>query len=172
MGEVLNNLNIESRKNELESINKLYETFGYSSFDLVERYNISVGFETGYKRLLNIVGNGELDNDIFYADPVGIISNFLFMYFKDRGGNLPEVWSDNNIVYLKTEFGKTCVTFEAEKLITVNHREICNVYCRSFVKGMLSVFEELFPGIKINFFNKSSRRTGEDCVEGFQIVYP
>lgn len=169
---VLNNLDLENRKNELQKIIKLHKAFGKSSFDLVEKYNVSAGFCTGYARIVRMGENNDLNKDKFYNDPVQIISDFLFRYFKERGGNLPEVWTEGNTIYLKTEFDTSCITYEAENLLDVPHREICNVYCRSFVKGMLSVFPELFPGIKINFFNKSSRRDGDDCVEGFQIVYP
>lgn len=168
----LNNLEIKNRIKELKDIIKLYENFGNSSFDLVERYNVSLGFETGYKRIFLLLKNNEFNKATFYENPVKIISEFLYNYFKDRGGNLPQVWRENNVIYLKTEFAKSCPTYEAEKSLPVPHCEICNIYCRSFVKGLLSVFVELFPGVKINFFNKSSRRSGDDCVEGFQIICP
>ena len=65
-------------------------------------------------------------------------------------------------------------TIEAEKLAEQCHEDVCAIYCRTFAKGIVSVLEDFFPEIVINFYNVSSRRDGKDsdCKEAFQVLSP
>jgi hypothetical protein len=170
----IDNLDLANRKNELVNVNTLYNHFGSAAFRAIEKQYTGSGYQTGVERLTRLIKNKLFSRSEFSRDPIKGIEEFLHGYFKDRGGNLPRVWSEKNTVYLMTEFNVPCVTIAAEKEVPVPHREICNIYCRAFVKGMLKIFEDFFPGIVINFYNASSRRGPEkgDCVEAFQVVLP
>ena len=85
---VLNNLNIENRIKELIANNKLFWVLGNNSFILVKKYNVSVGYQTGFGQIIELTETGNLNNKIFYNDPMKVISKFLDDYFKNRGGNL------------------------------------------------------------------------------------
>lgn len=170
----LESLDLETKIKELETINLLHEEFGDVAFRSVEKYYVYSGYITGMDRLSSLVKSGEFDAKTFWDDPVMAIEIFLRGYFVERGGNMPEIWSENRTVYLKTAYCKFCVTIEAEAHAPKCHNDVCYIYCRAFAKGMVKVLEEFFPGLIINFYNKSSRRDGEgmDCVEAFQIVTP
>ncbi len=85
-----------------------------------------------------------------------------------------DVFIEGNTVFLETKFCKNCLTIEAEKQAEQCHEDVCAIYCRTFAKGIVSVLEDLFPEIVINFYNVSSRRDGKnsDCREAFQILSP
>jgi len=168
----INNLKLSNRITELNSINKLHKEFGDNTFRAVEKYYFNSGFQTGYDRLLKLIDSNKINKESFIKQPVETIRDFLNGYFVDRGGNQPDVWAENNVVYLKTEICKYCVTIEAEKSAEKCHDDICAVYCRSFAKGLIKVLEEFNPHLVINFYNVSSQRDGKnsDCVEAFQII--
>lgn len=165
-------LQVEGRKEELSTANLLFSHFGPAAFDLLDTHHTGLGYSAGVERLTGLVREGKFSMDEFSSDPVTGIADFLRGYFTDRGGNQPEVWFKDNTVFLKTELDAFCPTIEAENLLPQKHRDICNVYCRSFAKGMLKIFEDLVPGLQINFYNLSSKRSGGDCVEAFQVVHP
>lgn len=170
----ISNLDLANRKNELSNINILFNQFGNLAYRAIEQQYTCCGYETGVERLTKLVKNNLFSKSKFTDDPVKGIEEFLHGFFKDRGGNLPKVWSEKDTVYLMTEVNVPCITIAAEKKIKVHHKDICNLYCRAFVKGLIKIFEDLFPGILINFYNVSSRR-GEgknDCVEAFQVIVP
>ena len=102
------------------------------------------------------------------------VRDFLHGYFADRGGNMPDVWIEGDTVYLEIKFCKNCLTIEAEKLAEQCHEDVRAIYCRTFAKGIVSVLEDFFPEIVINFYNVSSRRDGKesDCREAFQVLSP
>ena len=169
----IGNLDIKSRKMELQNINILQDEFGDVAYRGVERQHVSIGYNVGMERLTRLLKEKKFSKEKFMESPTESIREFLYGFFKERGGNLPAVWVEDKTVYLITEFGEKCVTIEAEKQIKVCHKDICNLYCRAFVKGMVQIFEDLFPGIMINFYNQSSRRVeNNDCIEAFQIVIP
>ncbi len=87
---------------------------------------------------------------------------------------MPDVFIEGNTVFLETKFCKNCLTIEAEKLAEHCHEDVCAIYCRTFAKGIVSVLEDFFPEIVINFYNVSSRRDGKDsdCREAFQVLSP
>jgi len=168
----IDNLKLNNRITELNNINKLHKEFGDNAFRAVEKYYYYSGFQAGFDRLLKLVDSKEVRSVHFLKDPVNTIRDFLNGYFIDRGGNQPDVWAENNIVYLKTEFCKYCVTIEAEESAEKCHEDICAIYCRSFAKGLIKVLEKFNPHLVINFYNVGSRRDGKnsDCVEAFQII--
>lgn len=168
----IDNLNLQNRIDELNNIYILHETFGNNAFITIEKFYINSGFIKGIDLLTKLINQDEFSKDEFQQNPTFNINKFLQSYFKERGGNQPEIWSEKNIVYLKTEFCKYCITIEAEKSAKKCHADVCAIYCRSFAKGLISIFPELFPDIVINFYNVSSRREGEeqDCIEAFQII--
>ncbi|MFC1724119.1 hypothetical protein ACFL4T_00725 [candidate division KSB1 bacterium] len=168
----IDSLQFSTRKNELQNINLLVNEFGDSAFRVIGNYYFNTGYEAGFERLTKLIENKRFSYEKFKKDPVKGISDFLHGYFKDRGGNLPKVWSEDNTVFLMTEIGVTCITIEAEKEVSVPHRDICNIYCRAFVKGMVNIFEDFYPGITINFYNAGSRRdkVKKDCIEAFQVI--
>jgi len=169
----LDNLNIKAREKEINTIKFFYDEFGESAFRSVQKYHFSTGYQKGYELLGSLLGSKKFSKNKFWKDPVCRVKEFLISYFKQRGGNMPEIWSENDTVYLKTAAEIFCVTEEAEKKALKCHNDICNIYCRSFVEGLLSIFEEVFPGIIINFYNISSRRDEKrsDCVEAFQVKH-
>ena len=168
----IDNLNLQNRIDELNNIYKLHEIFGNNAFRTIEKFYNNSGFIKGIDLLTKMINQDEFSKDEFQQNPVFSIEKFLKRYFKERGGNQPEIWSEKNIVYLKTEFCKYCVTIEAEKSAKKCHDDVCAIYCRTFTKGIVSVLEDFFPEIVINFYNVSSRREGEeqDCIEAFQII--
>ena len=170
----IDSLELKTRKDELHSMNTLINEFGDPAYRVIEKYFFSAGYEAGFERITRLIINKEFSGKNFLKDPVKGIENFLFGYFKDRGGNLPKVWSEKNIVYLMTEISVPCITIEAEKVVQVPHKEICSIYCRSFAKGLIKIFEDFFPRIVINFYNAGSRRDLEknDCTEAFQVIVP
>lgn len=169
----LDNLNIKAREKEINIIKYFFDEFGESAFRTVQKYHFSIGYQKGYELLDTLLSNKKFSRDIFWKNPVCGVKDFLISYFKQRGGNMPEIWSENDTVYLKTAAEIFCVTEEAEKMALKSHNDICNIYCRSFVEGMIGIFEDLFPGLIINFYNVSSRRDEmrRDCVEAFQVKH-
>lgn len=170
----INTVDYENRKNDLSKIRFLYNEFGNLTYRAIEKYNTGIGYECGIERLTRLIKEKKFSKSQFMADPVKGIETFLHGFFKDRGGNLPKVWSEKNTVFLMTEISVPCITIEAEKEVPIRHREICSVYCRAEVKGLIQIFEDLFPGIQIQFYNVSSRRgpEGDDCVEAFKVIVP
>jgi len=170
----INSIELETRKSDLDNVKVLVNEFGKLAYSVVDKYYCNIGYETGVDRLIKLLRKNEFSKQDFLADPVKNIRDFLHGYFKDRGGNLPKVWTENNTVFLMTEISVPCITIAAEKLVGICHKDICNVYCRALAKGIIKIFEDFFPGIKINFYNKSSRRNGgrSDCIEAFQVVIP
>lgn len=170
----IDSLELKTRKDELSNINTLYNEFGDPVYLAVDKYFTNTGYEAGFERIVKLLEKKEFSKKIFLENPVKAVENHIHGFFADRGGNMPDVWSENNTVFLKTEKNAPCITTEAEKEIKVFHKDICQVYCRSFVKGFVKVFEDLFPGILINFYNASSRREkdSKDCIEAFQVIVP
>ena len=173
-GKSIDNLNLQNRIDELNDIFELHNKFGNIAFNAIEKYYTNSGYAKGFDRITKLINNNLFSKNEFEQNPVKNITEFLKGYFIERGGNQPEIWSKENVVYLKTEYCKYCVTIEAEKSAKKCHDDICSIYCRSFVKGLISIFEDLFPGIIINFYNVSSRRDEKesDCLEAFQIIIP
>ena len=170
----IGNFKLEARIVELREITALQERFGGVAFRGLRRYYLAAGYQAGVDRLLMLVGKDVEYEKGFWQEPVVYIRDFLYGFFKDRGGNLPEVWIEDKVVYLKTEAAAYCVTIAAEKEVPRCHSDVCAIYCRAFVEGLVSVFEEFFPGIVINFYNVSSQRTGNGipCIEAFKVVVP
>lgn len=168
----INSFKLEDRKEDLRSINTLNGIFGRQTFVAAKRYFFSVGYEAGYDRLVRLIREGKFQKEDFQKNPVKGIRDFLHGFFVDRNGAMPKVWTEDDTVYLMTELDDYCVTIEAEKEIPVCHKDICNTYCRSEAEGLVSVFCDFFPGLFINFYNKSSKRKKCDCIEAFQVIYP
>ncbi|MFO7890706.1 MAG: hypothetical protein R6V04_10255 [bacterium] len=169
----LDNLSIKAREKEINIIKYFFDEFGEPAFRTIQKYQFSIGYQKGYELLNTLLSNKKFSKPKFWKDPVCGVKKFLISYFKQRGGNMPEIWSENNTVYLKTAAEVFCITEEAEKNALQCHDDICNIYCRSFVGGLTGIFEDIFPGLIINFYNVSSRRDGKhsDCVEGFQVKH-
>jgi len=168
----IDNLNLQNRINELNNIYDLHQEFGDNAFKSIAKYYTNSGYAKGIEGITKLIKENRFCKKEFEEDPIKNIADFLRGYFSDRGGNLPEVWFEDNTVYLKTEYCKYCETIEAEISARHCHDDVCAIYCRAFAKGLISIFEELFPGIVINFYNVSSRRDGKDsdCVEAFQVI--
>ncbi|MFC1887608.1 hypothetical protein ACFLYK_02250 [Candidatus Cloacimonadota bacterium] len=173
-GKSINNLKLSNRITELNNINLLQKEFGDTAFRAVENYYFNSGFQIGFDRLVKLVKEKLLTFEMLKNKPLDSVRDFLHGYFIDRGGNLPDVWHENGIVFLKTEYCKYCVTIEAEESAEKSHNDVCAIYCRSFAKGLVKVLEDFYPGLVINFYNVSSRRDGKDsdCVEAFQVITP
>ena len=156
----------------MNNIYDLHQEFGNNAFKSITRYYTNSGYTKGIERITKLTKENKFSKIEFEKDPVKSIADFLRGYFIERDGNLPEVWFENNTVYLKTEYCEYCVTIEAEKSAKHCHDDVCAIYCRAFAKGLISIFEDIFPGIVINFYNVSSRRDGKesDCVEAFQVI--
>jgi len=171
-GKSIDNPNLQNRIEELNNIYDLHHEFGDIAFKSITKYYTNSGYLKGIERIIKLLKENTFSKQDFKKNPVKNIADFLRGYFIERGGNLPDVWFEENIVYLKTEFCKYCVTIEAEKIAKHCHDDVCAIYCRAFAKGLISVFEDLFPGIMINFYNVSSRRYSKesDCVEVFQVI--
>ena len=169
----LDNLDIKARVKEINIIKYLWDEFGQPAFRAVRKYHFSTGYQKGYELLNYLIKKNEFSKDQFWNAPVKGVEIFLTRYFQERGGNMPEIWYENDTVYLKTAADVFCVTEAAEKKALRSHKDICNIYCRSFVEGLISIFEEVFPGLVIHFYNVSSRRDVKrsDCVEAFQIKH-
>jgi len=171
-GKSIDNLNLQNRINELNNIYVLYQFFGDNAFRAIASYYENSGYSKGIERITKLIRENKFSISDFAENPQKSIADFLQGYFIDRGGNLPQVWYEENTVFLKTEYCKYCVTIEAEKTAQNCHDDVCAIYCRAFAKGLISIFETLFPSIVINFYNVSTRRdgSGNDCVEAFQII--
>ncbi len=169
----LDNLSVQAREQEINTIRHLFDEFGDPAFRAIQKYHFATGYTKGYELLNSLVGEKIFSKETFWEDPVSGVRDFLICYFERRGGNMPEIWAENDTVYLKTRVEVFCVTEEAEKHSLKCHTDVCNIYCRSFVEGYISIFEEVFPGIIINFYNVSSRRDDKrsDCVEAFQVKH-
>ncbi len=169
----LDNLNVKAREKEINIIKYLFDEFGEPAFRAVQKYHFSTGYQKGFELLHNLISTNKFSKNKFWEDPVTGIKKFLTGYFQQRGGNMPQIWSENDTVYLKTGADVFCVTEEAEKKALKSHQDICNIYCRSFVEGLIGIFEEICPGLIIHFYNVSSRRDEKrsDCVEAFQVKH-
>ncbi|MCF7920640.1 MAG: hypothetical protein K9N06_12075 [Candidatus Cloacimonetes bacterium] len=173
-GTSISDFKLETRIAELKVIAALEVRFGGIAFKGMRRYYLASGYQAGVERLLKLLSADSEYEKTFWQAPGERIRDFLHGFFLDRGGNLPEVWLEGDTVFLKTEVTAYCVTIAAEKQAPRCHSDVCAIYCRAFAEGLVSVFEEFFPGIVINFYNVSSQRQGKgiDCVEGFKIVVP
>ena len=169
----LDNLSVQARENEINTIRYLYDAFGEPAFRSIQKYHFSTGYQKGFELLNDLIAENTFSREKFWEDPAGGVRDFLICYFERRGANMPEIWSENDTVYLKTAVEVFCVTEEAEKQALKCHSDVCNIYCRSFVQGYISILPEIFPGLIINFYNVSSRRDGKrsDCVEAFQVKH-
>ena len=169
----LDNLSVQAREQEINTIRHLFDEFGAPAFRAIQKYHFATGYTKGYELLNSLLAEKKFSKEKFWDDPVVGVRDFLLCYFERRGGNMPEIWAENDTVYLKTRVEVFCVTEEAEKQALKCHTDVCNIYCRSFVEGYISIFEEVFPGIIINFYNVSSRRDDKrsDCVEAFQVKH-
>ena len=170
----INNLSIQTRVEELNNFALLHHKFGNIAFRAIQKNNYYSGFAIGMERLTKLIKEDKFDIKAFQQNPVEGVREFLQGYFANRGGNMPDIWIEGNTVYLETKICKNCLTIEAEKLTEQCHEDVCAIYCRTFAKGIVSVLEELFPEIVINFYNVSSRRDGKDsdCREAFQVLSP
>lgn len=169
-----NDLTFSAKVSALSKMNAIYLQFGNAGFAAIRKNYLYQGYITGFERLSELIKEEKWDRAGFLNEPVGGIKVFLQGYFEDRGRNMPEIWIEDNTIFLKTPACHKCVTVEAEKQERTAHPEICFVYCRATIEGMLRIFETLFPGLVINYYNVSSRRQSSDtdCVEAFQIIYP
>lgn len=170
----INNLSIQTRVEELNDFALLHKKFGNIAFRAIQNNNFYSGFTVGMEKLTKLVKAGKFKIEGFRQNPVEGVRDFLHGYFADRGGNMPDICVEGNTVYLETKFCKNCLTIEAEKLAEHCHEDVCAIYCRTFAKGIVSVLEDFFPEIVINFYNVSSRRDGKesDCREAFQVLSP
>lgn len=168
----IDSLNLQNRIDELNNIYDLHRNFGDNAFRAIAGYYTNSGYAKGIERITKLIKDDKFSKKEFENNPVKSIADFLRGYFIERGGNLPEVWFENNTIYLKTAYCKYCVTIEAEESAKHCHDDVCAIYCRAFAKGLISIFADLIPGIVINFYNVSSRRDGKesDCVEAFQVI--
>ena len=169
----LDNLNVAARAEEINTIRHLYDQFGEPAFKAIQKYHFSTGFQRGYELLNQLIKEKKFSKEKFWNNPTHAVRDFLISYFERRGGNMPEIWAEKDTAYLKTRVKVFCITEEAEKQALKCHRDVCNIYCRSFIQGFVKILEEIFPGVIINFYNLSSRRDGEksDCVEAFQLKH-
>lgn len=170
----INTVDFNKRKEDLYNISVLFHEFGNLAYSVIEKYYTGIGYETGVERLTKLIKDDKFSKSRFMEDPVKGIEKFLFGYIKDRGGNLPTIWSEENSVFLMTEASVPCITVAAERDVKIQHKDICTIYCRAVAKGLIMIFEDFFPGIQIQFYNTSSRRgrEGNDCIEVFKIVVP
>lgn len=170
----INNLSIQTRVEELNDFALLHRNFGNLAFRVIQKNNFYFGFAVGMERLTKLLTEEKFDIVTFRQNPVEGVREFIHGYFADRGGNMPDIWAEGNTVFLETKFCKNCLTIEAEKLAEQCHEDVCAIYCRTYAKGIVSVLEDFFPEIVINFYNVSSRRDGKDsdCREAFQVLSP
>ena len=170
----INNLSIQTRVDELNDFTLLHKNFGNVAFRAIQKNNFYSGFSVGMERITRLLKEDKFDIESFRQNPIDGVREFIHGYFADRGGNMPDIFIEGNTVFLETKFCKNCLTIEAEKLAEQCHEDVCAIYCRTFAKGIVSVLEELFPEIVINFYNVSSRRDGKDsdCREAFQVLSP
>ncbi|MDP8201755.1 MAG: hypothetical protein P9M11_06390 [Candidatus Tenebribacter burtonii] len=170
----INNLSIQARVEELNDFALLHKKFGNVAFRAIQKNNLYSGYAVGMERITRLIKEKKFDTESFRLNPIEGVREFIHGYFADRGGNMPDVFIEGNTVFLETEFCKNCLTIEAEKLAEQCHEDVCAIYCRTFAKGIVSVLENFFPEIVINFYNVSSRRDGKesDCREAFQVLSP
>ena len=170
----INTVDYDKRKNDLKNIQLLFNEFKDVTYPVMDKYYTGVGYETGVDRILALIKEKRFSSQGFQENPVKGIEEFLYGYFKERGGNLPKIWSEGDTVFLMTEASVPCITAAAEKEVKIQHRDICNVYCRAVAKGLVMIFQDFFPGIQIQFYNVSSRRKkkGDHCIEAFKIIVP
>jgi len=168
------NLDLSARVDEFNNIKFLIDQYGSSAYKAIEKYYRNSGYEAGFEKLLKMSTDKKITKESILKDPVKTVEFFLVEFFKERGGNLPEIWSDNDTVYLKTERSIWCPTPTAREKSGIFYRDVCHIHKRAFVKGFLEVIAEFVPEIIINSYNKSSRTNDEvsDCVEAFQVVSP
>jgi len=167
------NLQLNQRIDEFNDMKLLFNTFGEVAYRATQKYFFYHGYEIGYEKVLKAVKNGELTPPIFQSNPVEIIKQFLIGFFKERGGNQPDIWIEKSVIYLRTKKEVWCPAPPAVEKSGVQHKDICNIHKRSLVMGLVIVFEEFFPGLVINGYGDSSRFDDEksDCVEAYQIIY-
>jgi len=170
----INNLSIQTRVEELNDFSLLHKKFGNVAFRAIQKNNYYSGYAIGMERITRLIKEDKFDIEAFRLNPINGVREFIHGYFTDRGGNMPNVFIEGNTVFLETKFCKNCLTIEAEKLAEQYHEDVCAIYCRTFAKGIVSVLEDFFPEIVINFYNVSSRRDGKDsdCREAFQVLSP
>jgi len=151
----------------------LFDTFGETTYRAVQKYYYSHGYAIGYERIVEAVQKGKLTPESFRKNPVETVEKFLKDFFKARGGNQPQIWSEGETVYLKTERKVWCPSCETSVKTGINHREVCTIHKRALVIGIVKIFEDFFPGLVANCYNVSSRLSEEnaDCVEAYQIIY-
>ncbi|RKY89703.1 hypothetical protein DRQ09_00905 [candidate division KSB1 bacterium] len=168
-----NNLQLNQRIEEFNDIKLLFNTFGETAYRAAWKYFFSNGYEVGYERFMKAVKKGTLTPEKFKSEPVKTIENFLKEFFRERGGNQPEIWSENSTIFLKTERDVWCPAHDAVAISGINHKDICSIHKRAFVIGIVKTFEEFFPGLTTNCYNVSSRFLDEnaDCIEAYQIIY-
>ena len=169
----LDNLCLKARKKEIDTIRHLYDVFGEPAFRAIQKYHFSTGYQKGFELLSTVLAEDLFADETFREDPVSGVKTFLVTYFERRGGNMPDIWSENDTVYLRTKAEVFCVTEEAEKQALKCHTDVCNIYCRSFIQGYISIIEAVYPGVIIHFYYVSSRRDDKrsDCVEAFQVKH-
>ena len=170
----INTVDYDKRKNDLENIELLFSEFGDLTYPIMDKYYTGIGYETGVDRILALIKAEMFSRHRFWENPVKGIEEFLYGHFKERGGNLPKIWSEGDTVFLMTEVSVPCITAAAEKEVNLKHRDICNIYCRAVAKGLVMVFQDFFPGLQVQFYNVSSRRKnkGDQCIEAFKIIVP
>jgi len=163
---------IQTKLEDLATINTLHAAFGDLAFPAARRYHHAMGYAAGVERLACLVAAGDFDREKFLVDPASGVAAWLQGFFAERGGNQPEIWSEGRTAYLRTRACKTCLVVEAEKQLPSRHREVCFVYCRAWAEGYVTALVEMFPSITVHYYNVSSRRhgEGEDCTEAFQVI--
>ena len=114
-GTSISDFKLETRISELNQVAALHRRFGGVAFKAMRRYYLAAGYQAGVDRLLHLIATYDEYEKGFEKEPIRYISDFLFGFFKDRGGNLPEVWTEDDTVFLKTEDTAYCVTIAAEK---------------------------------------------------------
>ena len=167
------NLQLKQRIDEFNDIKFLFNIFGEAAYRATQKYFFSHGYEIGYERVLKAVKKGELTQQIFQTNPIETIKQFLINFFKERGGNQPDIRIEKSVIYLRTKKEVWCPAPDAAIKTGIRHKDICTIHKRALVIGLVKVFEEFFPGLVINCYGASSRFEDEksDCVEAYQIIY-
>ncbi len=166
--------NLSAKLSDLSAVNALHAEFGDLAWPVLRRQYLALGYGEGVGRLTRLLETGDFSREKFAADPVDGVRVWLQGFFDDRGGAMPEIWVEDNTVFLCTRACKQCLTIDAEFTKPVAHREICYIYCRAWAEGYVQAVADLFPGLVVHYHNVDSQRAGpeHDCVEAFQVVAP
>ena len=100
----INNLSIQTRVEELNDFALLHRKFGNTAFRAIQKNNYHSGYAIGMERLTKLIKEIKFNIEEFRSNPIEGVREFLHGYFADRGGNMPDIWTEDNTVYLETKF--------------------------------------------------------------------